>query len=85
VAKKRASKRKAIAQRGAKSKSVHTDFEQVLSLIEDARARAVAAVNTELIDLYWAIGQHISRKIVQDGWGQGHSFRVLVDMQVDWR
>ncbi len=36
-----------------------------------ARARALAAVNKELIDLYWNIGEHISRKIAADGWGQG--------------
>ena len=48
-----------------------TDFDDVLHLIDAARGRAVAAVNQELIDLYWDIGEHISRKIVADGWGQG--------------
>ena len=47
------------------------DFDDVLRLIEAARGRAVAAVNKELIDLYWNIGEHISRKIAADGWGQG--------------
>jgi predicted nuclease of restriction endonuclease-like (RecB) superfamily len=48
-----------------------TDFDVVLRLIDAARARAVAAVNTELIDLYWSIGEHISLKIADDGWGKG--------------
>jgi predicted nuclease of restriction endonuclease-like (RecB) superfamily len=47
------------------------DFDDVLRLIDAARGRAVAAINTELIDLYWNIGEHISRKIAADGWGQG--------------
>jgi predicted nuclease of restriction endonuclease-like (RecB) superfamily len=47
------------------------DFDDVLRLIDAARGRAVAAVNKELIDLYWTIGEHISRKIADDGWGQG--------------
>src|SRR5947209_8573738 len=47
------------------------DFEDVLRLIDAARGRAVAAVNKELIDLYWNIGEHISRKIAAEGWGQG--------------
>jgi predicted nuclease of restriction endonuclease-like (RecB) superfamily len=47
------------------------DFGVVLGLIEAARTKAVAAVNTTLIDLYWNIGQYISRKIANDGWGQG--------------
>jgi hypothetical protein len=33
-----------------------TDFDTVLRLIESAQVRAVAAVNTTLIDLYWKIG-----------------------------
>ena len=48
-------------------------FDEVLQLINVARARAVAAVNTALIDLYWQIGEHISRRIVKDGWARGPS------------
>jgi len=47
------------------------DFDTVLGLIEAARTKAVAAVNTTLIDLYWSIGQYISRKITEERWGQG--------------
>jgi uncharacterized protein DUF1016 len=49
------------------------DFEDVLRLIDAARGRAVAAVNRELINLYWNIGEHISRRIAADGWGRGPS------------
>lgn len=48
-----------------------SDFDEVLRLIEAARARAVTAVNTTLIDLYWQIGEHISRRVAADGWGKG--------------
>ena len=37
------------------------DFDDVVRLIDAARNRAVAAVNKELIDLYWNIGEYISR------------------------
>src|SRR5262249_28834357 len=47
------------------------DFDAVLRLIDAARGRAVAAVNQELIDLYWNIGEHISRKIATGTWGEG--------------
>ncbi|MEI8194679.1 MAG: PDDEXK nuclease domain-containing protein [Phycisphaerae bacterium] len=47
------------------------DFDQVVGLIAAARTRAVAAVNTTLIDLYWRIGEHISRRIAEAGWGKG--------------
>lgn len=47
------------------------DFDDVLRLIDVARTRALAAVNTELIDLYWKIGEHISRKLESAAWGEG--------------
>jgi predicted nuclease of restriction endonuclease-like (RecB) superfamily len=47
------------------------DFDDVLRLIDAARGRAVIAVNNELIDLYWRIGEHIGRKIAAEGWGEG--------------
>ncbi len=48
-----------------------TDFDEVLRLIDAARTRAVAAVNTTLIELYWSIGEYISRKIESAAWGEG--------------
>lgn len=46
-------------------------FAEILGLIADARQRAYQAVNTALIDLYWQIGEHISRKIASAEWGDG--------------
>lgn len=39
------------------------DFSEITQLIAAARQRAVQVVNTALIDLYWQVGQTISRKI----------------------
>ncbi|HKI21656.1 MAG TPA: DUF1016 N-terminal domain-containing protein, partial [Isosphaeraceae bacterium] len=47
------------------------DFDEVLRLIDAARTHAVAAVNTTLIQLYWSIGEYISRKIESAAWGEG--------------
>jgi predicted nuclease of restriction endonuclease-like (RecB) superfamily len=46
-------------------------FGEVLGLIQAAKQRAYRAVNTELIALYWQVGEYISRKITSDGWGRG--------------
>lgn len=51
--------------------SYATAFREVLVLIERARHRAFSAVNTELIDLYWRLGEFISRKIETAAWGDG--------------
>jgi predicted nuclease of restriction endonuclease-like (RecB) superfamily len=68
---------KSIVVRTIKT-SPHAEFDQVLTLIDAARTRAVAAVNTTLIDLYWTIGEYISRKITEDAWGQG-TVRALAE------
>ena len=47
------------------------DFDDITALISAARQRAVQAVNTSLIELYWQVGQTISRKIGQVQWGDG--------------
>ncbi len=47
------------------------DFTQITQLITAARQRAVQSVNTTLIELYWQVGQTISRKIAAAEWGDG--------------
>ena len=46
-------------------------FAEVVALIEQARQRAYRAVNTELIALYWQIGEHISTKLAAAEWSEG--------------
>jgi predicted nuclease of restriction endonuclease-like (RecB) superfamily len=46
-------------------------FAEVLQLIQGAKQRAYQAVNTELITLYWQVGEYVSRKIETYGWGKG--------------
>ena len=48
-----------------------SSFREVVSLIQRARQRAFQAVNTELIDLYWRVGEYISRKLEAAEWGDG--------------
>jgi len=46
-------------------------FQPVLALIQESRKRALRAVNTALVDLHWRIGQYLSQRIEEHGWGQG--------------
>jgi len=46
-------------------------FDEIVELIRAARQRAVRAVNTELIELYWRIGDYLHHKIESDGWAKG--------------
>ena len=47
------------------------DFNEITQMIATARQRAVQSVNTTLIELYWQVGQTISRKIERAEWGDG--------------
>jgi hypothetical protein len=46
-------------------------FGEIVGLIEQARAQALASVNTALIGLYWTVGGIISRKLAAAEWGEG--------------
>jgi hypothetical protein len=45
-------------------------FDEVISIIENARKSAFRAVNRELINMYCDIGEYISRHVSDDGWGK---------------
>jgi predicted nuclease of restriction endonuclease-like (RecB) superfamily len=64
------SRRRDIANSPMPSTPAQASFDEVIRLIEVSRARAVASVNTTLIDLYWNIGEYISRKIAAERWGK---------------
>lgn len=46
-------------------------FAEVVEMIQAARGRALSAVNTALVDLYWRLGEYISRKLETAVWGEG--------------
>jgi predicted nuclease of restriction endonuclease-like (RecB) superfamily len=51
--------------------AIEPAFAEVVGLIRAARQRAAQVVNTEVIDLYWHIGQYLHHKIEADGWAKG--------------
>lgn len=44
-------------------------FSEIIQLIKRSRVDAIKAVNYELINVYWKIGEHISEKIKNSEWG----------------
>lgn len=56
-------------------------FNEVLALIHSSRHKAMQAVNTQLIELYWQVGAHISLKIARAEWG----IRSLLNWPRIWR
>jgi len=48
-----------------------TTFAEIAQLIAASQEKALRAVNTVLIDLYWKVGEIISGKIASSEWGDG--------------
>ena len=38
----------------------NNQFSEIISIIDSARSRALKAVNAELIQMYWDVGQYLS-------------------------
>ena len=47
------------------------EFMQIVRLIQSARSRAFSAVNSELVNLYWQVGQVVSMRLEKAIWGDG--------------
>jgi predicted nuclease of restriction endonuclease-like (RecB) superfamily len=45
-------------------------FREVVSLIQKAKQKALATVNKHLINLYWQVGEYISKKVESEDWGK---------------
>ncbi|MDR2869009.1 MAG: PDDEXK nuclease domain-containing protein [Deferribacteraceae bacterium] len=48
----------------------NADFDVVIAIIESARENAFKAVNRELIDMYWHIGEYVSQRVADSNWGK---------------
>ncbi|MBD0404121.1 YhcG family protein [Flammeovirga sp. EKP202] len=44
-------------------------FEEFLKLIKVSKDKAIRSVNKDLIELYWNLGEYISKKCTLDNWG----------------
>lgn len=49
---------------------LNKQFSEIIALIHQTRNNALKVVNVELINLYWRIGEHISKQIASAEWGQ---------------
>ena len=63
-------KSKAAIVRAAPAQPAESSFAEVVLLIQQSRQRAYQVVNSEMIDLYWRVGEYISRRIESEGWGK---------------
>lgn len=53
-----------------KSNIQEPSFNEIIILIKNSKQKAFSQVNRTLIELYWNIGEYISRKTIQENWGK---------------
>ena len=46
-------------------------FEQIATLIHNTHQTVSRVANKALIDLYWTIGEYISKRVEAEQWGKG--------------
>ena len=61
------------------AKRFDSQFAEVVKMIHQARYNAIKSVNIELVNLYWSIGEYISKKILSAEWGDS-----VVDRLADY-
>ncbi len=62
-------------------KPFDSQFAEVVKMIHQARYNAIKNVNTELIKLYWNIGEYISVRIENEEWGKSVVSNLAVYLQ----
>jgi hypothetical protein len=58
----------------------HAFLQSIKTRVQQAQLKAVVAVNTELIVLYWQIGREILARQEKEGWGTGVIDRLAKDL-----
>ena len=60
-----------IKQESSSLSNNETMFAEVIGMIQTTRQNVIRVANTALIDLYWKVGEYLSRKIANAEWGDG--------------
>jgi predicted nuclease of restriction endonuclease-like (RecB) superfamily len=59
-------------------------LEELKTKIQSAQLKAAVAVNSQLLQLYWDLGQEIVQKQSQAAWGEGVLDRLSVDLRLNF-
>lgn len=60
---------------------LQSQFSEITKLITQARARAYQAANKELVNLYWHVGEYISKQVASNAWGKSVVKELAVFIQ----
>ncbi len=57
---------------------IEKEFEEINQMIQEAQNRAYQSVNRELIELYWRVGEYVSKMLSSGKW-KGKTVQNLAD------
>ncbi len=69
---------------GVKNKGYFSILENLKIKIKSARQKAAITLNTQLLELYWEIGNAISQQQQQEGWGTKVVERLAKDLKMEF-
>ena len=52
-------------------KNALANFTEVVSMIRHTHHEVMHLANKAMVDLYWRIGEYISRRVAKSSWGKG--------------
>ena len=59
-------------------------LEDLKAAVKAARTKALRTINTQLIELYWTIGQEVRFQQDRQGWGSGVIKRLSEDLRQEF-
>jgi predicted nuclease of restriction endonuclease-like (RecB) superfamily len=71
MATEKSTMKKVAAKQVRATVSLEAQFAEVSAMIRSARAKAFRKVDAILVEVYWKIGEYISRRIASAEWGEG--------------
>jgi predicted nuclease of restriction endonuclease-like (RecB) superfamily len=69
---------------GVKDNGYFSILESLKVKIKSARQKAALTLNTQLLELYWEIGNAISQQQQQEGWGTKVVERLASDLKIEF-
>ena len=64
-------------------KSYVNTLDEIKKRIRDAQVKAILSVNSQMINMYWDIGEIIYKKQKEEGWGAKIIFKLSKDIHND--
>ena len=74
----------ALVHEGPIERDNEPDFKEIISMIKHSREKVIRYANRELIEMYWKIGEFVSKRINDGDWGKAVVKELAARIQDEW-